>query len=146
MTLPILSGSGLRISYGIETTPKFILLDAAGIVRGCYLGWGDETPREIAQELKTWLSFPGGQHSLGLRTDCRSAGFSPFFGVKWRQNGLKPALRAVFQPPLRSVRNPGQVHDWQSTLPGRYSRPMVWARSGETAGPHLDLAAPRPIG
>jgi len=58
LTLPILSGSGLRLSYDIETTPKMILLDASGIVRGSYLGWGRETPLEIGEELKNWLMPP----------------------------------------------------------------------------------------
>jgi peroxiredoxin len=55
VTLPILSGNGLRISYDVETTPKMILLDGQGILRGSYLGWGRETPAEIAEELKNWL-------------------------------------------------------------------------------------------
>src|SRR5262249_33173366 len=39
LPLPIYSGGGLRISYGVETTPKLILIDGSGIVRGQYLGW-----------------------------------------------------------------------------------------------------------
>lgn len=58
LDLPLLSGSGLRISFGIETTPKIVLLDASGIVRGSYLGWGRETPAEVGEELKTWLHVP----------------------------------------------------------------------------------------
>jgi hypothetical protein len=58
VTLPILSGSGLRISYAIETTPKMVLIDAAGIVRGSYLGWGREIPQDIAADLKTWMQVP----------------------------------------------------------------------------------------
>ena len=42
--LPPLYGSGLRISYKVETTPKLVLIDAAGLVRGMYFGWGRETP------------------------------------------------------------------------------------------------------
>jgi peroxiredoxin len=55
LTFPVLSGSGLRTSYAVEATPKFVLLDAAGIVRGAYLGWGREIPNEVQEELRRWL-------------------------------------------------------------------------------------------
>jgi peroxiredoxin len=54
LTFPLLNGSGLRVSYAVETTPKVMLLDAAGIVRGAFLGWGRETPAEIIQEVRRW--------------------------------------------------------------------------------------------
>jgi peroxiredoxin len=52
---PILSGSGLRISYAVETTPKFILIDATGVLRGAYLGWGHETAAEVMTEIRQCL-------------------------------------------------------------------------------------------
>jgi hypothetical protein len=55
INFPILDGAGLRISYEVETTPKFVLLDATNIVRGAWLGWGQETPTEVVTELKRWL-------------------------------------------------------------------------------------------
>jgi peroxiredoxin len=55
LTFPILAAGGLRASYGVESTPKIILLDSANIVRGAYLGWGRETPHEVQEELKRWL-------------------------------------------------------------------------------------------
>jgi peroxiredoxin len=55
VTFPILNGAGLRISYAVEATPKLVLIDGAGIVRGAYLGWGEETASEVTQELKRWL-------------------------------------------------------------------------------------------
>jgi hypothetical protein len=55
LTLPLLKGSGLRISYAVETTPKLMIIDATGVVRGSYLGWGHETSREVFEELKRWL-------------------------------------------------------------------------------------------
>ncbi len=55
LTFPVLSAGGLRGSFGVETTPKMVLLDASNIVRGAYLGWGHETPSEVLQELKRWL-------------------------------------------------------------------------------------------
>jgi peroxiredoxin len=56
LTFPVLDGGGLRISYGVETTPKFVLLDGANIVRGAWLGWGRETSAEVVEELKRWLT------------------------------------------------------------------------------------------
>ncbi len=56
ITFPILDGAGLRISYDVQTTPKFVLLDAANVVRGSWLGWGHETPTEVREELKRWMA------------------------------------------------------------------------------------------
>src|SRR5262249_21438159 len=55
LTFPILSGSGLRTSYAVETTPKIVVLDAAGVVRGAFFGWGSDTAREVRAELRQWL-------------------------------------------------------------------------------------------
>jgi hypothetical protein len=54
LSFPVLSGGGLRVSYAVEDTPKFVLLDAAGVVRGAYLGWGRETAGEVLAELARW--------------------------------------------------------------------------------------------
>ncbi|MFN4257964.1 MAG: peroxiredoxin family protein [Gemmataceae bacterium] len=55
LDFPILSGTGLRLSYKIETTPKLVVLDAAGIVRGSWLGWGPEAPVSVKREIERWL-------------------------------------------------------------------------------------------
>jgi peroxiredoxin len=55
---PVLSGGGLRMIYEVETTPKLVLIDAAGIVRGSYVGWGRETPAEVLTELRQWQKRP----------------------------------------------------------------------------------------
>ena len=52
LTFPVAAGQGLRVSYGVDATPKMVLLDSAGIVQGGYVGWGPETPQLIAEELK----------------------------------------------------------------------------------------------
>jgi hypothetical protein len=57
-TFPVLDGGALRVSYGVETTPKFVLLDSANMVRGGWLGWGQETAAEVREELKRWLAAP----------------------------------------------------------------------------------------
>jgi peroxiredoxin len=54
LTFPILSGQGLRLTYGVDATPKLMVLDAAGIVRGSLVGWGPETEDLVRRELKTW--------------------------------------------------------------------------------------------
>jgi peroxiredoxin len=54
LTLPVLNGAGLRVSYAVEGTPKLLLLDANGVVRGTYLGWGRDTPAEVAEEVRHW--------------------------------------------------------------------------------------------
>jgi len=51
---PLLHGNGLRISYAVETTPKIVLVDATGIVRGSYVGWGRETASEVLADLRRW--------------------------------------------------------------------------------------------
>src|SRR5262249_48599890 len=40
----ILSGQGLKMTFGVEGTPKLYVLDADGVLRGGYVGWGRETP------------------------------------------------------------------------------------------------------
>jgi peroxiredoxin len=55
LSFPILSGKGLRQVYAVEATPKLVVLDAAGVVRAGYLGWGQETPGAIQDELKQSL-------------------------------------------------------------------------------------------
>ncbi|HXG13165.1 MAG TPA: redoxin domain-containing protein [Gemmataceae bacterium] len=55
LSFPILNGKGLRISYAVEATPRIMVLDDAGVVRGIYVGWGRETPEEVMAEVRRWL-------------------------------------------------------------------------------------------
>jgi peroxiredoxin len=57
LTIPLLSGGGLRTSFGVASTPKIVVLDSSNVIRGEYLGWagGGETAREVEDELKHWL-------------------------------------------------------------------------------------------
>lgn len=52
---PILNGTGLRISYAVEATPRMMVLDSVGVLRGVYVGWGTETPEAAVAELRRWL-------------------------------------------------------------------------------------------
>src|SRR6516225_10132809 len=54
LTFPILSGQGLRLTYAVEATPKFVVIAEAGFVRGAYVGWGKETPDLLVKELQRW--------------------------------------------------------------------------------------------
>lgn len=56
LTIPILAGNGLRVTYSVDATPKIVVLDGAGVLRSGYAGWGRETPRDVDQDLRTWLS------------------------------------------------------------------------------------------
>ena len=51
LPFPILDGQGLRLTLGVDHTPRFVLLDADGVIRYEVTGWGDHVPGEIAQEL-----------------------------------------------------------------------------------------------
>jgi peroxiredoxin len=55
LQFPILDGKGLHLTYGVDATPRLIVLDADGILRGAYTGWGDQTSAEVARELQRWL-------------------------------------------------------------------------------------------
>ena len=58
LDFPVLDGSGLVASYALEATPKLFVLDASGVVRGSYLGWGRETAEDVQAELRQWLNRP----------------------------------------------------------------------------------------
>ena len=57
LTIPLLSGGGMRASFGVASTPKIVVLDSSNVIRGEYLGWAGsgETAREVEDELKHWL-------------------------------------------------------------------------------------------
>jgi peroxiredoxin len=55
LTFAVLSGQGLRKSYDVEATPKLIVLDSEGVVRGSYIGWGPETASGAQADLKKAL-------------------------------------------------------------------------------------------
>lgn len=52
---PVLDGSGLRISYGVESTPRLVLLDSRHQCLGIFDGWGAETRLECGQEITRLL-------------------------------------------------------------------------------------------
>ena len=51
LPFPIHDGHGMRITFGVENTPRFVLLDGEGMVRCATTGWGYGTPAEIVEAL-----------------------------------------------------------------------------------------------
>jgi peroxiredoxin len=51
----ILDGRGMHLTFGVEATPRLVLLDGEGVVRSAHTGWGLHIPREIQEELQRWL-------------------------------------------------------------------------------------------
>lgn len=47
---PLLDGGGLKISYGLDATPKWYLLDNQMIIRVIHSGWGDEVRSELSHQ------------------------------------------------------------------------------------------------
>jgi len=72
LNFTLVSGKGLRASYAVEATPKLVVLDADGIVRGSYDGWGPETPGAVTADLKMWL-----RRKSGLPPDRGSVDSNP---------------------------------------------------------------------
>jgi peroxiredoxin len=52
LTFPALAGSSLRQSYDVEATPRVVVLDGEGIVRGTFTGWGPEVPPALEAVIK----------------------------------------------------------------------------------------------
>lgn len=51
LPFPILEGNGLTGLFGVDATPRFVVLDSQGIVRGTWTGWGIHTGVEVLAEL-----------------------------------------------------------------------------------------------
>ncbi len=56
LTFPTLAGKSLRVSYDVDATPRLVLMDREGIVRGAHTGWGPEVPAALSAELKKCLA------------------------------------------------------------------------------------------
>jgi peroxiredoxin len=56
ITFPILSGAGLRMTYNVDATPRWVVLDGNGVVRGCVAGWGQEIPALVREGLRQSLA------------------------------------------------------------------------------------------
>ena len=56
LPFPILDGQGMRLTFGVDATPRFALLDGEGILRYASTGWGAHTPHEITAEVGRCLA------------------------------------------------------------------------------------------
>jgi peroxiredoxin len=54
LTIPVFDGRGLRQSYAVEATPKLMVIDPDGVLRGAWVGWGEETRDAVFKELRQW--------------------------------------------------------------------------------------------
>jgi hypothetical protein len=52
LSFPIHDGNGLRLTFGAVETPRFVLVDANGVVRLTQTGWGYQMPYEVADLLQ----------------------------------------------------------------------------------------------
>jgi hypothetical protein len=55
LPFPVLDGRSLHQTFGVDGTPRLVVLDGDGIFRGGYTGWGAHTPHEVSKELERWL-------------------------------------------------------------------------------------------
>jgi hypothetical protein len=55
LSFPVLDGMGLHQTFCVDATPRLVVLDAEGILRGGFTGWGAHTPREVLGEIQNWL-------------------------------------------------------------------------------------------
>lgn len=62
MRLPfaILDGSGLHLTFGVDATPRLVIIDGQGTLRAAFTGWGAQTPRDIVKEIE--LCLPKGRN------------------------------------------------------------------------------------
>jgi hypothetical protein len=52
VTMPLYDGRGLRQVFAVEATPKLMVIDADGLLRGAWVGWGEETRGAVLRELR----------------------------------------------------------------------------------------------
>jgi hypothetical protein len=54
LTMPLFDGRGLRQSYSVKATPRLVVIDADGFLRGAWDGWGEEAREGVVAELRRW--------------------------------------------------------------------------------------------
>ena len=55
LAFPILDGNGMRLTFGADQTPRFVILDSQGTIRFAQTGWGPHTSIEIEDVLDRCL-------------------------------------------------------------------------------------------
>jgi hypothetical protein len=60
LPFPVMDGQGMLVTFGVDATPRFVILDADGVVRAAYTGWGTHVPRDIVAQLRELVSAGSG--------------------------------------------------------------------------------------
>ncbi len=55
LSVHVFSGRDVYKKHGVESTPCFVIVDSAGIVRNVTLGWSEENAIAVADELDKWV-------------------------------------------------------------------------------------------
>jgi hypothetical protein len=58
LPFPILDGRGLHRAFGVDATPRFVVLDKEGILRAACTGWSLENIRDMESEVRRCLEKP----------------------------------------------------------------------------------------
>ena len=53
LPFPVYDGTAMRIAFNVEATPRFIVLDADGVIRASTTGWAPHVPDEIREAIRT---------------------------------------------------------------------------------------------
>lgn len=56
LSFPVLDGRAMHRTFGVDGTPRVVLLDAEAVVRCATTGWGYHIPDEITEEVKKALN------------------------------------------------------------------------------------------
>ena len=59
LTFPIHDGNGLHLTFGVDATPRLVVLDGDGHLRAAVTGWGLQIAQEISDEIGRWLPKQG---------------------------------------------------------------------------------------
>lgn len=55
LPFPILDGRGLHATFGVDATPRFVVLDKEGVLRAACTGWSPQNTRDIDSEVRRCL-------------------------------------------------------------------------------------------
>ena len=52
LPFPVYDGTTMRIAFNVEATPRFIVLDADGVIRASTTGWAPHVPDEVREAIR----------------------------------------------------------------------------------------------
>jgi hypothetical protein len=74
LTVPLYDGSSAATAYGVETVPRFALIDSAGKVRWTFVGIGGETGFLVREQVDRLIPPPSPNVPAGIITSSGSLG------------------------------------------------------------------------